>query len=429
MPLPWVARHFYRLWRLARLLQTRRRLAAPFPLGLWGLVYRDIARYQERGRKGRKRQVRFNRRFRQAADAVPDALVILDKFQRIEWANPAAAELLDVHWPRDEGRRLAELLDQPDLAPFIEVGEYLRPLEIAPEHNRALMLSLRIAPFGAHKGDRLVVARDITKLYHLNMIRRDFVANASHELRTPLTVITGFLENLADAPATPEGHRRPLQLMQNQAERMRSIIEDLLTLSRLEMDDRERGQGPVDVAAELEQIIHEATALSDGRHRIESIIDSHLFLLGNALELRSAFSNLIHNAVRHTPAGTRIAIGWVRDADGPLFSVVDDGEGIPPEHLPRLTERFYRVDRGRSRAAGGTGLGLAIVKHVLNRHDARLIIASTLGVGSRFAAQFPAARAVDRTIGAGRHLPAPGRPLPTPSRAGAAAERRLTVAG
>jgi two-component system phosphate regulon sensor histidine kinase PhoR len=397
VPLPYFLRHLYHLTRLARLIRRRQRLSAPFPRGLWGELYAAVARYQQRGRKGRKRQVRFSRRFRQAADAVPDGLVILDKLQRIEWANPAAAALLDVHWPRDEGRRLSERLAQAELTPFIEVGEYLRPLEITPEHNRALMVSLRIAPFGQHKGERLVVARDITKIYHLNMIRRDFVANASHELRTPLTVIAGFLENLADAAATPVTHRRPLSLMQHQASRMRSIIEDLLTLSRLEMADQDGTQGPVDIAAELEAIIHEAQALSGGQHHIERTIDADLLLIGNQVELRSAFSNLIYNAVRHTPPGTRIQVRWAPDADGTLFSVTDDGEGIPPEHLPRLTERFYRVDQGRSRAAGGTGLGLAIVKHVLNRHDAHLLIASTLGQGSRFTCEFPATRTLLRT--------------------------------
>ena len=240
----------------------------PFPGGLWGDVYRSIAQYQQRGRKRRKRQIRFSRRFREAADAVPDALVILDKLQQVEWANPAAVQLLNLHWPRDDGRRLPDLMPHPDLAAFIETGEYGRPLELTPEHDHALMLSLRIAPFGERKRERLVVARDITKVYHLNMIRRDFVANASHELRTPLTVIAGFLENLADAPATPPGHRRPLALMQHQAERMRSIIEDLLTLSRLEMDDQDARQGPVDVADEIAMIIHESRVLSDGQHQL-----------------------------------------------------------------------------------------------------------------------------------------------------------------
>jgi two-component system phosphate regulon sensor histidine kinase PhoR len=392
----YLLRHLYHLLRLVHWIRRQHRLTPPFPHGLWGEVYESIARYQQWGRKGRKRQVRFIRRFRQAADALPDALIILDKLQRIEWANPAAAHLLDVHWPRDEGRRLADLLAQPDLAHFIEVGEYREPLDVTPEHNRALMLALRVAPFGAHKGERLLVARDVTNLYHLNMIRRDFVANASHELRTPLTVIAGFLENLANAPATPAAHRRPLSLMQNQAQRMSSIIEDLLTLSRLEMDGHDRPQRSVDVAAELEPVIHEAQALSNGNHCIETDIDQGLHLMGHQIELRSAFSNLIHNAVRHTPPGTTIQIRWVQVADGPLFSVADDGDGIPPEHLPRLTERFYRVDQGRSRAAGGTGLGLAIVKHVLNRHDAQLLITSKVGTGTRFTCQFPSSRGLRR---------------------------------
>ena len=398
VPLPYLARHLYRLLRLVHLIRHRHRLTPPYPRGLWGEVYASIAGYQQYGRRGRKRQVRFIRRFRQAANALPDALIILDKLQRIEWANPAAAPLLDIHWPRDEGRRLADLLAQPDLAHFIEVGEYQQPLDVTPEHNRALTLALRVAPFGTHKGERLLVARDVTHLYHLNMIRRDFVANASHELRTPLTVIAGFLENLANAPATPANHRQPLALMQNQARRMGSIIDDLLTLSRLEMDDQDRPHRPVDVAAELEPILHEAQALSAGRYRIETTIDADLLLLGNPVELRSAFSNLIHNAVHHTPPGTHLRIGWEQDADGPQFSVADDGEGIPLEHLPRLTERFYRVDQGRSRATGGTGLGLAIVKHVLNRHDAQLLITSEVGAGSRFTCQFPPSRGLSRPL-------------------------------
>jgi len=393
---PYLLRHLFQLWRLSGLIRRRHRLAPPFPAGLWGDVYRSIAEHQQRSRKWRKRQVRFTRRFREAANAVPDALVILDKQQQIEWANPAAAHLMNIHWPRDDGRPLTAILGHPEVAAFVETGDYSRPLNIAPEHNQVIMLSLRITPFGERKRQRLVVGRDITKVYHLNMIRRDFVANASHELRTPLTVIAGFLENLADAPATPQAHRRPMSLMQRQTERMRSIIEDLLTLSRLEMDDRSEEQTPVDIPDELETLLHEADALSDGQHRFETDIDEGLLLLGNQLELRSALSNLVHNAVRHTPKGTRVRIGWRKETDGPCFWVEDDAQGIAPEHLPRLTERFYRVDRGRSRASGGTGLGLAIVKHVLNRHDARLLISSEVGRGSRFTCQFPAERALER---------------------------------
>jgi len=394
--LPYLLRHLYFLAKLTRLIRRHHRLAPPFPGGLWGEVYRSIAQYQQRGRKGRKRQIRFTRRFREAANAVPDALVILDKQHRVDWANPTAATLMNVHWPQDSGRPFVDLLPHPDLKTFVEAGDDVRPIEIAPNHNRATMLSLRITPFGERKRQRLIVGRDITKIYHLNMIRRDFVANASHELRTPLTVIAGFLENLMDAPATPLNHRRPLVLMHNQAARMRSIIDDLLTLSRLEIHERPEEQGAVDVPEELHLILQEAQVLSNGRHRVETEIEDDLLLLANQPELRSAFSNLIFNAVKHTPEGTEIRIRWSWGTDGPELRVRDNGQGIGPEHLPRLTERFYRVDRARSRESGGTGLGLAIVNHVLNRHDARLLIASEVGQGSTFTCIFPGGRGISR---------------------------------
>lgn len=386
---PLLARHAWHLIRLARLIRRQHRLVPPFPKGIWGDIYRAIGQYQQRGRKGRKRQLRFFRRFREAANSVPDALVVLDKNRRIEWANPAAQVLMNLSWPRDEGKPLLEVFTHPELADYICAGEYARPLEVAPAHNRSLMLSIRVAPFGERKKQRLIVGRDITKIFHLNLIRRDFVANASHELRTPLTVITGFLETLIDSAQTPSNHRRPLNLMQHQAERMRSIIEDLLTLSRLEMDEHAIDIAPVDVPCELEQIVADASALSGGRHRFSIDIDSDLMLLGKDSELRSAFSNLLFNAVKHTPPGSHIQLVWASTASGPIFLVEDDGPGIEPEHIPRLTERFYRVDKARSRASGGTGLGLAIVKHVLSRHDARLAVASEPGQGSTFTCHFP----------------------------------------
>jgi two-component system phosphate regulon sensor histidine kinase PhoR len=393
---PILGRHLYHLVRLCGLVHRHHRLAPPFPSGLWGDLYRAIARYQQRARKRRKRQVRFNRRFREAAVSVPDALVILNKQKRIEWANPAAAELLGLSWPRDDGRLLTDVLSHPQLQEFIDAGDYSRPLEIPPDHNRALTLSLRISPFGERRRQRLIVARDVTAVYHLNMIRRDFVANASHELRTPMTVLTGFLETLLDSDKTPRAHRRPLALMMNQMERMRSIVDDLLTLSRLEMGERSEEVIPADIPEELRLIVHEAEALSAGRHRFQVDIDPDLLVLGNPLELRSALSNLVFNAVTHTPRGTVIRVRWRREGRCPVFSVADNGDGIAPEHIPRLTERFYRVDKARSRASGGTGLGLAIVHHVLNRHDARLIIASEVGGGSTFSCRFPGAAGIAR---------------------------------
>lgn len=404
--LPYLLRHLILLHRLAILIRRHHRLAPPFPWGLWGVVFRNIAQYQQRGRKRRKRQIRFTRRFREAAVALPDGLVVLNKQQRIEWANPAAGALMNVQWPRDDGKRLTETLRHPQLGDLLEAGEQNRAIQIVPNHNRAMMLSLRITPFGERKRQRLVVARDITKIYHLNMIRRDFVANASHELRTPLTVIAGFLENLSDSPATPDEHRRPLDLMRNQSERMRSIIEDLLTLSKLEMEDRTIQVEPVDVPNKVRSVLREAQALSDGSHEFVTEIEERLLIVGNPAELHSAISNLIHNAVKHTPSGTRIRIIWTEDGLGPMFSVEDDGDGIAPEHIPRLTERFYRVDKARSRASGGTGLGLAIVKHVLARHDGRLLIASEVGQGSTFTCRFPESSSVYRDqLGSGEELP------------------------
>jgi two-component system phosphate regulon sensor histidine kinase PhoR len=396
--LPYLARHLLLLLRLVRLIRKQHRLAPPFPLGLWGQVYRTIARYQQRGRKGRKRQLRFTRRFREAANSVPDALVVLDKARRVEWANPAAASLMNVQFPRDEGRQLTDIFPHASLEDYISAGDYSRPIDMTPEHNQSLMLSVRVTPFGERKKQRLVVGRDITKVYHLNMIRRDFVANASHELRTPLTVITGFLERLGDSPQTPPGHQRPLTLMRDQSERMRCIIEDLLTLSRLEMDHRTPQITAVDVPALIDTIVSEAEILCNASHALILEVDRDLSLLGNQNELYSALSNLVFNAIRHTPPGTEVRIRWGELGGRPCFAVVDNGPGIAAEHLPRLSERFYRVDKARSRESGGTGLGLAIVKHVLNRHDAHLSIASDLGVGSTFSCYFPPASRLRREL-------------------------------
>jgi len=387
----YLLRQLYFLWRLARFIQRQHRLAPPFPAGFWGEIYRAMGRYQQRSRKGRKRQLRFQRRFREAANSVPDALVVLNKSVQIEWANPAAATLLGVHWPAADGKPLTAVCKQPGLADYLETGDYTRPLEVAAEHNQSVMLSIRVAPFGERKRQRLVVGRDITQIYHLNMIRRDFVANASHELRTPLTVIAGFVENLLGSAVTPEPHRRPLSLMERQTNRMRSIIEDLLTLSRLEMDDTASNVAAVNLPQEIEQVVADARTLSDGNHDIALDVDAELMLVGNQSELRSAVSNLVFNAVKHTPPGSHVYITWRDEPTGPVLRVSDNGPGIAPEHIPRITERFYRIDKARSRASGGTGLGLAIVKHVLNRHDADLSIASDPGQGTAFTCRFPAA--------------------------------------
>lgn len=396
LTLLYACRHVYHLLRLTYRLARHHRFNAPYPRGAWGEVYQAIAQYQQRTRKRKKRQVRFASRFREAALSVPDALVIMDKNQTVEWANPAAASLLNIQWPRDDGKNLTGLVQQPGLDDIIEAADYARPIDFSPNHNRALRLTLRVTPFGEKKRQRLLVGRDITKIHALNTIRRDFVANASHELRTPLTVIMGFVENLLHNAATPAAHRRPLNLMQSQALRMRTIIDDLLTLSRLEMDDKPDVVQPVDVPEVIRSVLHEAASIAAGKYRIESDIDEELFVLGNEKELHSAFSNLVLNALKHTPERTRISVRWAEHPQGLHFTVQDTGGGIAAEHLPRLTERFYRVDKARSRASGGTGLGLAIVKHVLNRHEAELLISSRIGHGSTFVCRFPDELALSR---------------------------------
>ena len=394
--LPLLGRHLYRLLRLTHRLDTRARFTPPFPRGAWGRIEDAISDQQLRSRRNKRRQVRFAQRFREAALSVPDALIALDKNLCLEWSNPAAEQLLGLRWPEDQGKPLADAVPHPELANYLAGVNFEQPLDLVPDHNNALRLSLRITPFGEKKRQWLVVARDITKIYHLDLIRRDFVANASHELRTPLTVISGFLETLSDTPDTPTRLRRPIEVMQQQASRMKRIIEDLLALSRLELGERPSHVEPVDVPKLLQQVLERARASCEGRHPFDKDIDADLLLMGNASELESAFSNLIANAVQHTAEGGRIRVVWQQDAQGPLLAVQDFGAGIEPEHIPRLTERFYRVDQARSRESGGTGLGLSIVNHVLSRHQGQLLIASQVGGGSTFTCRFAPAAALCR---------------------------------
>jgi two-component system phosphate regulon sensor histidine kinase PhoR len=391
----YLAEHFYQLVKLVILTDSNLRVKPPFPGGLWGEIYQAIAHHQTRSRKRKRGLVRFATRFREAAGAIPDALVILDKDQKVEWANPSTHSLLGFSWPDSAGKPIIELISYPALYEYIDGGEYNQPVDFVPSHNKAIVLSIRVTPFGGKKHQRLLVARDITKIYHLNQIRRDFVANVSHELRTPLTVINGFVENLLDAENSPASFARPLKLMHSQAARMESIIQDLLTLSRIEMVEKASDQSPIDVPEMLEDIIAEAQVLSNA-HSIKLDMDENLWLLGNQSEIRSAFSNLVFNAIKHSPAETTVEITWLQDDQGCTFTVTDYGDGIESKHIPRLTERFYRVDKARSRESGGTGLGLAIVKHALHRHEAELHISSKPDYGSTFSCRFPSDLALDR---------------------------------
>lgn len=325
---------------------------------------------------------------RAVAGALPDGLVLLDRADRLLWCNAAAERLLRLDAERDRGGTAATWFDADG-----ETWARLRqgPVDdVAAPGDAAVHLQLSLSAYGSER--RLLVARDTSQVRRLEQMRRDFVANVSHELRTPLTVIHGYLELLApeDVPALAG----VLQEMRTQSQRMRQIVEDLLTLSHLETRDK-LDEERVMMAPLLAELRGEALALSGGRHRVSLQADARCDVLGSPKELHSAFSNLVSNAVRYTPEGGAITIGWHRTATGAAYSVADTGYGIPAEHLPRLTERFYRVSSSRSRASGGTGLGLSIVKHVLSLHDAQLRVESEPGKGSTFACEFDAARLLD----------------------------------
>jgi two-component system phosphate regulon sensor histidine kinase PhoR len=336
----------------------------------------------------RSRRLAANLRdLRNAASQLPDAVVLIDQQQQIRWFNHAAENLLGLRRPQDRGVLLQQRMADSELAGWLRGGA-LEPLSDATAPGQAdSQLNVSMLPFGDH--EQLLLARDISHLNRLEQIRRDFVANVSHELRTPLTVIHGYLE-LIDPEDVPE-LAPVLGEMRAQSKRMGQIVEDLLTLSRLETQHHIADER-VPMASLLATVRKEADALSQGRHQILLESSAEADLLGSPKDLHSALSNLVSNAVRYTPAGGSITIRWQREPGGAVYSVSDTGFGIPATHLARLTERFYRISSSRSRDSGGTGLGLSIVKHVLNLHQAQLQIESAPGVGSTFACHFGHAR-------------------------------------
>ena len=370
--------------------------SAPAPVpegsGAWEEIFAGLSRLLRRQTHIESRLSAALSRFRQAGAALPEALIVLDDDDRIEWCNPRAERYLGLDSQRDRGQQITYLIRNPQFSQYLEAGRFSEPLMLRISRGGGeLVLSIQLVPYG--DSQKLLLTRDITRWERAETTRRDFVANVSHELRTPLTVLNGFLETLQDMrDPDPEMTRRSIQLMIEQTTRMHRLVEDLLTLSRLESTDSPVREDFVDVPTLARTLHREAQALSAGRHRIGLRLESTEGLIGSADELRSAFGNLISNAVRYTPEGGEIEIVWMRRDGHPAFTVRDTGIGIEPQHIPRLTERFYRADRSRSRNTGGTGLGLAIVKHVLSRHQAQLEVQSEPGDGSTFTAVFPAAR-------------------------------------
>ncbi len=384
------ALHLYHLVRLARWLAARKRRALPAGTGVWREIFTALARLERQNRKRKKRLHKVAARFEQAAEALPDATVILGADGRVLWFNSTARRLLGLRHPGDLQRPLGEAVPEARLAAYLDAGAYEEPLTVASPVNPALSLSVRVVPYGSDR--HLLQARDVTRLARFEAMRRDFVANVSHELRSPLTVIVGYLEALGEAGELAAEWRRPVERMAQQAARMSSIVEDLLRLSRLENDPGGAPWHEIALGELIEAVRGEAAALSAGRHRIEARCPPGLVLLGEHDELYSALANLAFNAVHYTPAGGSVRIEAGLEGGGAAVRVSDTGIGIEAEHLPRLTERFYRVDKARSREVGGTGLGLAIVKHALMRHDALLEVESTPGRGSRFTCRFPDSR-------------------------------------
>ncbi|HHW75438.1 MAG TPA: phosphate regulon sensor histidine kinase PhoR [Xanthomonadaceae bacterium] len=398
-----LAWQLWRLYRLDRWLRDEGEIEPPRA----GLVWADIAarmvRLRRQNRKRKRKLSRLLEQFQQATAALPDAAVVLGDDDRVLWCNGASQQLLGLAPGRDVGLPVTHLVRHPSFVAFLGQQRQGDSVEFPSPVDDGLLLNARIVPYG--KKQRLLLAADISRVRRLEQMRRDFVANASHELRTPLTVIVGYLETLLDSddPALASW-RQPLRVMRQQAGRMLHILEDLLMLARLESQKERPPRKPVAVPALLADIAEDAIALSGEQgHRISLSAEPRLWILGCEKELRSAFSNLAFNAVRYTPAGGRIDMRWFADADGIYLAVEDDGEGIAPQHIPRLTERFYRVNRDRSRGSGGTGLGLSIVKHVLNNHGGQLRITSELGVGSVFVCEFPGELRVEPPVALARN--------------------------
>jgi two-component system, OmpR family, phosphate regulon sensor histidine kinase PhoR len=387
--LAWVLAYLFRLewW-----LRHRNYAEPPDVGGVWGEIIAQIVRLHRRKRFHKQRFVQLMRQLQRSTAALPDGVVILNAQREIVWFNRMAARLLNLRRTADLGMRIENLLRAPEFVRYLAAGDFANPVVVRTTTGEDGFLSLQVAPYG--DGQLLLLVRDVSRQMRLEAVRRDFVANASHELRSPLTVISGYLETLAADPVLDAELHAPLAEMRRQAERMTAIIRDLIELSRLEETDEVVGGEPVDVAALISLLRKDVLARPVHPKDVRIRVESQAQLLGDEPEIHSAFSNLVDNAAKYTPPEGSLEIRWWVDEDGGHFAVSDTGMGVPPEHIPRLTERFYRVDAGRSRATGGSGLGLAIVKHVLQRHGATLEVKSTLGAGSTFTCHFPPERIV-----------------------------------
>jgi two-component system phosphate regulon sensor histidine kinase PhoR len=385
-----LARHLFYTNRLLIWLRSGKAGQPPQGGGVWEEIYYLIYRLRRRSKRRKKQLIRMLERFRTATAALPDATVVLGARDEIDWFNEAAERMLGLR-RNDIGQQIGNLLRYPKFSQHMQNADYRSTVSIPSPLNENIQLEIRIVPYGEDL--RLLVAQDVTQLRFMERVRSDFVANVSHELRTPLTVLKGYLETLNHANGTvPESTLKIFRRMEEQTARMESLVDGLLSLTRLESSTNQMVQKRIDVPLMLQSICDEAQLLADDHPTIELVVETGAVLLGAEQELRGAFSNLIVNAMKYTRPTGRVTVRWRDEGEGARLDVEDTGPGIAQHHLPRLTERFYRVSVEGCKNKGGSGLGLAIVKHALTRHGAELKIASTLGRGSCFSCCFPKER-------------------------------------
>lgn len=402
--------HAFYLQRLHHWAGLPRQRELPYGFGSWGHAFDRLGRHMRQDEGERAETAAELERIHAAVDLLPDGLVVLDRFDHVQWSNRAAQDLHGIFGTR---RPVDHFVRQPEFLAYLRDGDFTRPVTMALPSAPGRRFSLKIVP--TDDAYRLLITRDVTESTRVEQMRRDFVANVSHEIRTPLTVVAGFVETLLEMDLPADERRRCLEMVRRQTGTMQRLVEDLLTLATLEATSQSPETDAVAVEPLLQAVLADVRALSGGRHALVLEAASPAGLRGSPTELDSAVRNLLTNAIRYTPDGGTITVGWrVFDGEG-ILSVRDTGIGIAAEHLPRLTERFYRVDRGRSRETGGTGLGLAIVKHVAQRHHARLDIDSRIGVGSTFSLRFPPSRVAPPAAMKATESAASGHPATLPA--------------
>ncbi|WP_078462970.1 phosphate regulon sensor histidine kinase PhoR [Solemya velum gill symbiont] len=383
--------HLLQMLRYHAWMRDSENYSMPISLGVWKAAIDGAVELRQSERRREKQLLQMLESFQASTNALPDATLVVDESGTIEWINQAATRLLGISRHDVSRVKVSSIFASSRFDSYLKNNNYRTPIKLTSPVDNGVLLELRVAPFDENK--LLLQLRDISRLEQLETVRQDFVANVSHEMRTPLTVIRGYLESMRDAGESMDEWQPVIEQLDRQSARLQQIVEDLLLLSRVEQGEATGIEEIVDVPGLLEALQTEARLLSGERaHRISHQADEKLLLKGHASELRSLYSNLVFNAIAYTPPRGVIEIRWFMEGDSAVFSVLDTGIGIEQQHIPRLTERFYRVDEGRSRKSGGTGLGLAIVKHVLNRHDGRLEIESHYGSGSTFVCRFPPSR-------------------------------------